>query len=347
MGFFSSNSKEPENENDIDSLLNLLNHKNPSTRLNAFTTLLKKLPDEELYDRLKILIDDPDKDVSLTAAIDLFEKGYKGSLEKFHSIIVQGKLKEKIKIIRALAENSENDNIDAVNILFIASNDRKVTVRLEALKALGNYTAGIVVKRLIDSLNSDNFQIRTAAVHALGQIGTDLVVDLLTGALIDKHPAVRKAAKESLETIDSDMAREALGNRTFMQLVKRMSEDTMKRQKMAQEIGRKEIYEGLPLICKTCFDEYKSVRIESTRSMGLFRDPETIDILEKVLDDKYYDVRIEALLALEKINSIKALEVIEKAKNDKNSNVKEQADKSYMTLRSRLEKKKILKNEKT
>ncbi|PKL40849.1 MAG: hypothetical protein CVV44_04375 [Spirochaetae bacterium HGW-Spirochaetae-1] len=341
LGLFTPDIERLKRNKDIKELIKCLKHTRPEIRSRAFAALSPFSQNAEVVEELKQLINDPDSRVRTLALLKFAQIGDENIISGLRTIIVNGTPNEKIELLRILADKKENlaNSSEIISrILVQALNDKKMMVQFESMRTIGKMKLTHAIPYIVEKLSDTHFKIRKEAVKALGMIGTDDTVDHIIGTLMDNNNDVRNAALEALKMVESDRAKEALGDAPFMILAKKMSQSSAQRQETIRSIGKNKMTFGLPLLKRALSDEFKSVRIEAITSIGSLRDRSCIEDVGKMLDDKYWDVRMEAVLSLEKLVDASSLPFLERAMKDKNSNVKKQADKSFNTLRYRLEK---------
>jgi HEAT repeat protein len=344
MVFLTPDYQDFDEKVGTEELLEYINHSSATMRHRAFNKLIKELERDDALKHLQHLVDDPDRKLSADATAKLLAIGCDYALGKAREILSDGRWEDKIKILYSLTDYSGKERSNAVNLIMMALNDKKMIITVEALKALGSYEGDTIIEKLDEYLHDKNFQVRKEAVLSLARSGGEKAIDKIVGSIIDKHEEVRSAAQKALETIGTERALEVLNQGPFMKLIKCMNECSSVRLNTVRQIGEKGLKEGIPLLIRGCSDEYKKVRIESARSLRLFHDPEHIDILLKLLEDKFYDVRLEAVLSLEMIRDPRSLEIVEKCMEDKNVNVRNAARGAYYSLSERLEKNRNVKH---
>jgi len=337
MSIFRPNIDKLVETGDVDGILKLLHHKKGDVRLQAFL-VLAKYREDRIINETKKMLNDSDPRVRAIATLKFGELKEPGIIENLRGIIISGAQRDKIEALRILAGRGKTQDSDISNLLNLALNDKKVMVRIEAVRTMGAIKDKYSVKHLIESLDNKTYQMRLQAAKSLGEIGDESSVYPLIGALVDNHIDVRREAQLALKRIGTEKALKALNDAPFMLLVKRMTEGEFIRRETIRQIGQLKIREGIPLIKKACLDEFKNVRIEAAKALGLFREKSAIDNIVKLLDDTYYDVRLEAVQALEKIFDIRSLKALEKSLKDKNHNVRDSAKAAYYSLKNRLEK---------
>lgn len=337
MGLFTPNIEKLIDNDDVEGLLKLIEHRKPEIRLRAFLALSRK-KDEKVIEKLRTLLQDPDPKVQAVATLRFGEIEKSTVLSNVRRIILNGTQREKIEALRLIASKGKTDNPEISKILYLALQDKRQLVKIEAMRAMGAVKDIYSEKHLVEMLENKSSQIRAEAVKALGEIATETCVDPIIGSLIDNSQDVRRAAHDALKKIGTPKALNAIHDAPFMLLVKRMTENEAVRRETVIHIGSKRIREAVPLLQKACFDEYKNIRLEAVKALGLIREKSAVPTMIKLLDDPYYDVRLETVRALENIFDQNALEGIEKAmKHDKNRIVRQEAQKAYYSLKSRLD----------
>lgn len=337
MGIFRPNIDRLVETNDTPALMKLLTHRKPDIRLQAFMALARSR-DEAVIAQLKNLLNDRDPKVRAIATLKFGDLDEPGIIENIRAIIVTGATRDQIEALRILAGRGRTEDLEISRILYMALNDKKPLVRLEAVKTMGALKDGYSVVHLLDVLEDKSYQMRQQSARALGEIGDDSTIQPLIGALVDNHPEVRKEAQEALRKIGTEKALKAITDAPFMLLVKKMTEGEFTRRETLRQIGQKKIREAVPLLKKACRDEYKNVRLEAIRSLGILRDKSSVGILSKLLEDSYHDVRLETVKALERIFDPQALVALERAMKDQNHNVRDEARIGYNSLKSRIDR---------
>lgn len=338
MGLFTPNIENLIDNDDVDGLLKLISHRKADIRLAALLTLSRK-KDEKILEKLKVLLKDPDPKVQAIATLKFGELGGVNIISNLRNIILNGSQRDKIEALRLIASKGKTDNAEISKLLYLALQDKRQLVQIEAIRTMGMTKDFYSEKHLVDKLDDRSSHIRLEAVKALGDMGLESSTDPLIGSLIDNNYEVRKAAQEALRKIGTDKAINAVSDAPFMLLVKRMTEGEAVRRETTIQIGVKRIKEGIPLLQKACMDEFKNIRLEAVKALGLLRDKTAVHTMVRLLDDPYFDVRIEAVRALEKIFDRNAMLGLEKSMNkDSNRVVRKEAQKAYYSLKSRLER---------
>ena len=238
MSLFTPNIKKLEEEKNTRSLLKHITHRNPEIRLKAFYSLIKILNNNEILEKLRPMLKDPDPRVRTIIVLHFADIGDETVFENLKSIIVNGTLKEKTRTLRKLSDRPVSDGVRIANILVLALNDNNHLVKIQTLRTMGVYKNGLFLNHIVNSIDNKKFQVRLEAVNALGNLHMDEVLDPLIGALVDSHKEVRWAAKEAIGKINTDRARDILKNAPFMLLVKNMNESMIKKVETAEHIGK-------------------------------------------------------------------------------------------------------------
>lgn len=338
MGLFTPNIQKLESTGNINALLKHTRHRKADVRLKAFYSLVNKFTKEEILEKLRHMLTDPEPGVRTTAVLKFADLGDHTVYDHLRSIIIDGTNKDKISTLRKLTSKDNKDGTSVSNILVLALNDSNTIVQIQALKAMGTYKGRLFLDHIVTKIDDKQHQIRLEAVRSLGSISVEEALDPLIGALVDNNRQVRWAARESIEKIGSPRAREILKNAPFMLLVKNMNDSVLKKQQTAEHIGKRRITEALPLLYKACNDEYKNVRIEAVKAIGNIRDKSSIRVVAKLIDDPYFDARLEAVKALGKIFDPAVLPLLDKARKDPNKNVRDEAEQTYHNLKIRLDR---------
>lgn len=338
MGLFTPNIEKLIDNDDVEGLLKLISHRKADIRLAALLTLSRK-KDEKIIEKLKVLLKDPDPKVQAIATLKFGELGGVSIIGNLRNIILNGSQRDKIEALRLIASKGKTDNAEISKILYLALQDKRQLVQIEAIRTMGAVKDIYSEKHLIDKLDDRSSHIRLEAVKALGDVALETSIDPLIGSLIDNNYEVRKTAQDALRKVGTDKAINAISDAPFMLLVKRMTEGEAVRRETTIQIGVKRIREGIPLVQKACMDEFKNIRLEAVKALGLLRDKSAVHTMVRLLDDPYYDVRLETIHALEKIFDHNALLGLEKAMNkDSNRVVRKEAQKAYYSLKARLER---------
>ena len=327
MALFTPDIKKLEKENNIDELSKCLESKKSSVRYRAFVALsgIQNLPSEQM-NKLRGMSHDPDPWVKTIVTLKFVGSGDKSVTGSLLEIIKDGSLDERINLLQIISGRGASEDETILQVIMTGLLDKKETIRIQAITAAGKTKSRHLVPYLGDMLHAKHHKERLHAAQALFDIGGDESIDYLVGLLADNHPEVHSAARMYLETAENDYVKKALHEASFMQLVKNMNATEPVREKTAHTIGADRIREGLPLLHRACRDKYKGVRIQALKSISLFKNQPSADVVEKLLSDRFYDVRIEALNTLEKIGGKRAMKSVETALTDRNKGVRERAE---------------------
>ena len=337
MGIFKPNIEKMKNENDFSALLESLNHKSADVRYDAFITLAGATGlTADIVARLKKMVQDADPTVRTAATLKFADLTDNSIAQNLKDIINRGNQKEKIDLLRLIADRGAIDNDTIIQVVNLAMLDKKELVKIEAIKTAGATKNRLLIPRLVECLHDAHHDVRINAAKSLFDIGGNESVDHLIALLVDRDPGVQKLARSYLASIPSEQARAALQDLGFSSLIQGMNGKEPDRKKTAMKIGAQKIREGLPLLHKACQDTFKDVRIEALRAITVFRDPSSVDFVAKLLEDKFHDVRFEAVKTLEKIASEKSLKALERALEDADRQVREEAKKAIDIIKSRL-----------
>jgi HEAT repeat protein len=339
MGFLKPDIQKLESEGNVQKLLKILKSRDDVLSEAAFHSL-ERLSDKNpaVMAALKSVINDLDPKLRVLTVLKIAKGNDDSAFSSLKTILINGAVKDRVEIVRILADYGEKNNLNIANILVIALKDKKDIVQLEAIKTMGRLQDPFYTGYIIEKLNDRMFNIRLEAARALGKIKSENSVDALIGALMDNSTDVRLAAKESLITIGTPEALTALNDAPFQIIMAKMNASVASREMTIQHIGKVKLKEGLPLIRKACFDEYKNIRLEALKALGVMRDRGGMSEIIKLLEDQYWDVRLEAVKTLERIADKTCLEALEKASSDQNKNVRDEAKKLYYAMKVRFEK---------
>ena len=327
MVLFSTDIKRLEKDRDISGLAKCLESKKPSVRYRAFVALsgLENIPSENMK-RLHEMSHDKDPWVKTIATLKFAGTGDKSISNSLIDIMKDGSPEERVNLLQVISGKGASDDTAIMQVIMSGLMDKKETVRIQAIKAAGMSKSAHLVPNLGEFLHAKHHKERLLAAQALSDIGGDESIDYLIGLLADSHPEVNRAARGYLENVENEYVKKALYEASFMKLVKDMNGKEPVREKTARTIGAEMIREGLPLLHRGCRDKYKGVRIQALKSIALFKNPASADVVEKLLSDRFFDVRLEALNTLEKIGGPRAMKAAEKALSDRNRDVRERAE---------------------
>jgi len=335
MAILTPNIGKKEKEKDIAELVKHLDHKNPGERYSAFVALARKDDlGNDINNKMKKMVNDPDPWVKTIASLYYAKKGDLSSIsENLMEIINKGSQNDKVELLQIIAGRGTTSDETVLQVIVAAMHDKKETIKIQGINAASATKSTHLIPYLGQFLHEKHHKIRLHAAYALHCIGGEESTDYLIGFLIDKNKEVQAAARSYLETVDYEHAKKALHDADFMLLARAMDETEPIREKTAQKIGHERIREGLSLLHLACRDKFKRVRLEALKSIALFKNATSVDVVEKLLDDKYYDVRIEAINTLEKIGGKRALKAIKKALDDKHKEVRDTAHEAILKMK--------------
>lgn len=327
MGLFSPSVSRLERDNNISGLLKCLEHHSENIRYSAFVALAhNKDIGGEVIEKLKSMVHDPDPWVRTLAVLKFAELGDKTVSDSLLDIMDEGSLRERIELLKIITGRGPTEDTAVLGVIVVALGDRKEVVKITAIKAASAVKSIHFMQYLGDMLHEKHHRVRMRAARALHEIGGDASADYLIGLLADKNDEVQGLARAFLSAMDIDYVKKALHDAEFRNLITGLGGRVPEREKTARLIGAEKIREGLPLLHRACRDRYKGVRIESLRSMALFKDQSSIEYAERLLSDRFHDVRIEALNTLAAVGGVRAEKAIETALDDKSREVRELAE---------------------
>ncbi len=327
MGLLSHSVKKFEKNNDINGLLKCLEHGSASTRYSAFVALAHgSSQSAEVVERLKRMVHDPDPWVRTLAVLKFTQLGDNDVSANLLEIMSQGSLESRIELMKIIASRGASEDTGLLQAIVVGLGDKKEVVKIYAISAAASAKSRHLMQYLGDLLHEKHHKIRMKAARALFEIGGDGSADYLIGLLADRNEEVQSLARSFLSKMDIEYVKKALHDAEFRNLIAGLSGREPDREKTARRIGAERIREGLPLLHRSCRDRYKGVRIESLKSMAIFRDQSSIEFAERLLADKFNDVRLEALNTLAAIGGIRAMKAAEIAVVDRNKDVRELAE---------------------
>lgn len=335
MAILTPNIGKTEKEKDIADLVKHLDHKNAGERYSAFVALARKDDlDAEINNKLKTMVNDTDPWVKTIATLHFAKKGDMSAIsENLMEIMNKGTQNEKVELLQIIYGRGATSDETVLQVIVAGLHDKKETIKIQAINAAAATKSIHLVPYLGQFIHDKHHKVRLHAAYALHCVGGEESTDYLIGFLIDKNREVQAAARSYLETVTYEHAKKALHDADFMLLARAMEETEPVREKTAQKIGHERIREGLSLLHIACRDKFKRVRLEALRSIALFKNTTSVDVVEKLLDDKYYDVRIEAIHTLEKIGGKRALKAVKKALDDKHKEVRETAQETVLKMK--------------
>ncbi len=271
----------------IDLLLELLEHKNPVMRGRALSALgrhLMRIPMSIIVEKLR----DHNKIVRRVARLVLLRSGVDIPAELLLPFLNCPENKTRALAIKLLGSRVPMER------LLAATQDHKWTVRVEALKILGEMGERVPFALFLEALCDRNLWIRQAAIEALGKQGERAPLAIIFGALHDSR-RVNRAAAECLEQIGTRLPREWL--------LQALADPKPRVRIMAIQLLKTiEYEEAFPIdtVRRMLQDSETDVRIEAIEALN---DVEAIEVTEpflSALNDFSYRVNIIALDALRK-----------------------------------------------
>lgn len=326
MWLFRPNIRKLEKSKDIIGLAKCLESRKPSVRSSAFVALsgLSNLS-PEIKNRMKTMLKDPDSRVKTIATLKFAELGDKSVSDGLLEIMNDGTISEKIDLLQIISSIGKTEDDSLLHVILLGLIDKKETVRIKAVKTAAITKSKSLVPKLGELLLARHHKERLRATKAIFIIGGDESIDYLLGLMADTHPAVKARARLYLEQSDNPYTKRTLDDAVFMQLIKNMNGEKKLRERTAYNIGVEQIRAGLPLLYRASKDKYKGVRIQALRSISLFKNKNSVEVVEKLLSDRFYQVRIEALNALERIGGPGAMKAVKGSLNDRSRDVSARA----------------------
>ena len=336
MMLFTANVSKLEKVNDVNGLMLCLNHKKADVRYNAFNALAGESDlNDAIVKRLKEMANDRSRKVKTAATLKFAGMGDNSVSHNFSDIIVSGTMEEKINLLKIFAQRGKCEDETVLQVIMHGLHDKKESVKLQALAAAESTESRHLIPYVADCLNEKHHKVRLCAANALFTIGGDDVVDYLIGLLADRHIDVAFAARRFLTKIDYVTAQMAANDVQFITLLNGMNDREPVRKQTVQKIGEESIREGLSLLHLGCKDKYREVRIESLKSIAVFKSPTSVEFVEKLLNDRSQKVRLEAVHTLGSIGDDRALIALEWALDDRKDVVRKAAHNAIVRIKSR------------
>jgi len=336
MNFLTTNVAKLEKMNDVSGLILCLDHKRPGVRFSAFTALagLNDLNDV-IINRLKEMTNDRSPMIKTMATLKFAGMGDNSVTQNFMDIIVEGSRDEKIELLKIITQNGITGDETVLQVIMHGLMDKKEPVKLHALAAAEAVKSRHLIPYVAGCLNEAHHKVRLCAANTLFAIGGEEVVDYLIGLLADKNSEVVSAARRYLTKINYRLAQNAVNDREFAVLVSGMNDREPVRKLTVQKIGEESIREGLSLLYLGCKDPFREVRIESLKSIAVFKSPSSVEPVEKLLTDRSWKVRLEAIHTLESIGDDRSVNALEWALDDRKDFVRKAAHNAIVRLKSR------------
>jgi len=318
--------------NKITELVQCLDHPRAGIRYNAFVALAGNTTlSDQIKSRMKrLMYNDPDPWVKTIATLRFAQLGDPEISDNLIHIIQEGTQKNKLMLLRIIADYGVSADVTVLQIIMTGLNDEDILVRLQAITAANASKNKQLMPALGKMLNEKYSKVRLLAAKALYNMDKYESAEYLIGLLTDKNILVHSAVRIYISSIISDRA--FYGINDDSSIYPAGSIDGLLENK-PRKTGQEVINEGLSLLHNACNEKFKAVRVEVLKSIAIFRDPSSIDVVEKLLYDKFPEVRIEALNTIEKIGGKRALEAIEKLPRDKKKAVREAIDRTLTRMK--------------
>ena len=247
----------------------------------------------------------------------------------------------------------------AVQPLIAVVKDKNITVRNNAIEALGEIKDARAVDTLIVSLKDGNPDIRNNAAEALGKIRDVRAIDSLVAALKDKKSSVQQSANAAIKNTLQQLkdtraveplitllnhdepairrfAVETLGGipdpRVSDHLILALKDNNADIRESAAESLRKTGSPAVEPLIKTLRGNDINITVIAIRILGDIRDTRSVEPLIDVLEFKSRkpvqeeaQLRYEAAKALGKMKSISAIQPLINTLKDNDSHVRESA----------------------
>jgi len=217
------------------------------------------------------------------------------------------KSKDSQQRVQAIGKLANARDRQSKTALMTALGDPEATVRMEALKVITLWRDEDTLRALTFALKDSAATIRERAIGELQGLGArDSIADLLP-VLCDSAAPVRAAAANALAALGwraetaGERALEYIGRSQFGK---------------AATIGRA----ALELILPFAENTVASTRQEVAEALGLIRDPQASEALQKLTADADASVRIAAILSLTRVQP--SVVALSKMLSDADKNVR-------------------------
>ena len=255
------------------------------------------------------LLEDPDKDIRITAMEALRERKEGSAVPRLVAAL-QDREKE-VRWIAASALGVIGDP-SALPALREALNDHDKKVRIAAAWALGKMADASAVPLLKDLLKDADREVREYAAMVLGETGGPAAVPALIDALKDKNAMVQITAAVALGKIGDKTAASAL-----VEAVK-----TLEDFRVADALAKIQDESIVPALVDALQDPDKKVRENAANALGVMQDKRAVPALIAALSDTEIWVRARAVLALEKLAERSAVPALIPLLHDADPNVR-------------------------
>ena len=217
---------------------------------------------------------------------------------------------------------------EAKNALIGALKDKKDTVRVEVVKALGKISDEQSISALTEylvKLTDKKSSYYTARI--LGNIGNIRAVPALEEALYSENSEVRVASAEALVKINKKKFMPILLNA----LKEEEEEDS--RRAAAYALVQLGDERSVPALIDSLKDKGTYVRTNAANALGKIGDKRAVPALIEALKDEKPPVRSSAAKALGELGDQRAITPLEEASNDTENYVRESIKKALMDLK--------------
>jgi HEAT repeat protein len=219
----------------------------------------------------------------------------------------QLKSKDPRRRIEALIKVGETRDRQSVGAVFAALGDPAVEVRLEAVRVVARWRDENTVRALTHAVRDPLPEVRERAIIELRNLGLRETMPTILPCLCDPAMPVRRAAVDALnrlgwmpETV-GERALEAVGRSEFAK---------------AAALGRASLEILLPFITHAS----SATRRDVAEALGLIRDPQSAEALQKLAADEDPGVRMTAFSSLAVVEP--SLATLSQALTDPDKNVR-------------------------
>jgi HEAT repeat protein len=204
--------------------------------------------------------------------------------------------------------NSQPDSMALEQLL----HDQDESVRISAIKTLGEVGSEAVIPLLQQALNDEYVGVRRCAAEQLGILGTESTVAGLIQALNDENSAVRWSAAEGLGKIGAESATTAL-------ISALNDESAGVRSLVVEVLGKIPTAPAMLGVQQALSDADIWVRLNAAQAIG---SEECREILRQALSDRNANIRSKAAFALGEVAATSAIPELIVALTDEDSTVR-------------------------
>ncbi len=270
------------------------------------------------------LLENPDSQVRLSAAMALGNIGYKPATMALRKMWQDDRSREvQVGAASSVARMEKDEN--AFSFIVKSLQDNAVNVRKTAAEALGKIGDKRAFEPLIGALKDNSADVRDQAAWALAHIRNKKAIKSLIGALNDSDANVRGSAALALGYLGDDQALEPLTRAL-------RDHDTDVRIWAAAALGELGDKRATEPLIKTLKDENEDVRGEAAGALGQLRDKRATKALIKALQDQEDLVRDIAAWALGEICDKRAIKPLIEILRDKDEEVRSTAAKALSEI---------------